>query len=218
MIMNTVIKMMVLSAIIVGVSTLTGCGHARTKLTDAQHRIAIDPTGLSARQYVRFQQALVASGKWIVVDRAMGMDAVMKEQNKEHVAQPERFADMQKYALWKEMMGIGAVAIGHADCFTKSGWLFKKNYNHCRLYGAIINTSTGEVMSTAEDEADTDSYEYRMAPEWNDLVSKLNDNFPKNFERNKDEQSLRDYQELAKEKAQRTKEELAKNPAAAGVQ
>lgn len=201
---------MTLAAVIVGVSTISGCATARTKWTDKTMRVMIDPDGIDANHYVKIQQALVDSGKWVVVDRGMGYNAIQKEQEREHRYETDRFLDREKFAHWGKLYGVGGIVVAHAQCQVKDGWIMKKNYPHCQQYLSIVDTNSGEVIAAVQDEADGGSYDYQMAPSWDDIVAKLNNAFPSHFEPNKDEKSLRDYKDLSQEEATRQREELAK--------
>lgn len=196
---------MILVAILTGVSTITGCATARTKWTDKTMRVMINPEGIDAKHYVKIQQALVASGKWIVVDRGEAYNAIEKEQEREHRTQTDRFLDREKFAHWGKLYGVGGIVVAHAQCMTKSGW-FKHSYPYCHQYLAIVDSNTGEVITTAEDTAEGSAYEHTLAPDWDDVVAKLNDSFPSHFEPNKDEKSLRDYKELSQEESTRQRE------------
>lgn len=197
---------------VIGVSTLTGCATPRTKWTDPTMRILIDPTNISAAHYARIRQALHQNNRFIVVDRADGYKAVIEEQEREHRSQSDRFMDKEKYAIWGRVYGVGAVVVANAQCITRDGW-FKHAYNHCRQSLAIVDARTSQVIAVGEAEADSGSYTYNEAPEWDEAVDKLVDNFPKNYEPNKDHQILRDYKDEAGEEAQRQKERLARETA-----
>lgn len=197
-----------LALVMVG-SSVTGCSTARTKWTDKTMRVMIDPDGIDANHYVKIQQALVESGKWVVVDRGMGYNAIQKEQEREHRFQTDRFLDKEKFAHWGKLYGVGGIVVAHAQCQVKDGWFLKKNYPHCQQYLAIVDTNSGEVISAVQDEADGGSYDYQLAPSWDDIVAKLNSAFPSHFVSNKDEKPLRDYKELSQEEATRQKEVVA---------
>lgn len=193
-------------ALFAGISTVTGCATARTKWTDKTMRVMIDPDGVEADHYVRIQEALVSSGKWVVVDRGMGYNAIQKEQEREHRGQSDRFLDREKFAHWGKLYGVGGIVVAHAQCQVKDGWFIKKNYPHCQQYLAIVDTNSGEVISAVQDEVDGGSYDYQLAPSWEEIVAKLNNAFPTHFETNKDDKILRDYKDVSQEEATRQKE------------
>lgn len=203
--MNRLVYHMILAAVVTGVSLLTGCSTARTKFTDPTLRVMIDPASLPAAHHARVQQALHRNGKFIVVDRSAGYLALKEEQNREHKTESDRFLDKEKYALYGKVYGVGSIVVGHVECVTQDGF-FRHAFNHCRQYLAIVDARSGEVITTAEGEADSGSYTYNEAPDWTDVVNDLADNFPKNYEPNKDHQILRDYKDLAAEEAQRMRE------------
>lgn len=195
-------------AFVVGMGSV-GCATPRTKWTDKTMRVMIDPEGVSAKHYVRIQQALMKSGKWVVVDRGMGYNAIKKEQEREHREQTDRFLDSEKFAHWGKLYGVGGVIVAHSSCIIRDG-LFKKNFPTCNQYVAIVDTNTGEVIAAAEGQAEGSSYDYDLAPSWDDVVADMEDAYPKNYQPNKDHKILRDYKELSHEEATRQKEELAR--------
>lgn len=207
--MKNLILSMTVATMVVGASTLTGCATARTKWTDKTMRVMIDPEGIDADHYVRIQQALVESGKWVVVDRSQGYNAIQKEQEREHRNQTDRFLDREKFAHWGKLYGVGGIVVAHAQCQVRDGWLFKHNYPKCQQYLAIVDSNSGEVISAVKDEVEGGSYDYELAPSWDDIVAKLNAAFPGHFEPNRDEKPLRDYKDLSKEEATRQKEIVA---------
>lgn len=205
-------KMIIIINILLALTAtmIEGCSSMpRTKWTDARMRVMIDPDSIDAANYVRISQALVASGKWIVVDRGAGFQALKKEQEGEHVQNPDRFLDREKFAHYGKLYGVGAVVIGHTQCVTKNSFLIRGQYASCQQDIAIINSNTGEIMATAEGSENTDRGEQDIAPSWSDTVAKLNDAYPKYFEKNKDEQPLEDYKQLSEEESKRMKDKVA---------
>jgi hypothetical protein len=190
---------------VIGV-TGTGCSHMpeRTKFSDKSMRVVVDPEGIDANNYVRIQQALVASGKWIVLDRSLAFKAIQAEQYRLHRSMNDRFEDREKYAIWGRMLGAGGVVVAHTQCQVKSG--FWSHYSHCQQSLQLVDSNTTEVIDSAEGDEDSSSDEYELAPSWRGIVAELNDNYPKRFEKNKDTQILLDYKDLAKEEAIRQKE------------
>lgn len=197
---------------IITISTLSsGCSSVRrTKFTDPVMRIAIDPTGIDANNYVRIQQALSETGKWIIVDRSLAFEAIIKEQQRQHRDMSDRFMDKEKYAIFGRLLGVGGIITAHNQCVLKKGF-WKKDYPVCRQYIAIVSTTSGEVIATAEGQSEGGSYEYTLAPSWQDVADKLADNYPSHYEENKDHRILKDYKNLSAEEALRQKEIVAKD-------
>lgn len=193
----------------------TGCAGKtpRTKFSDPVLRVMIDPDSLPANHHVRVQQALVASGKWIVVDRSDGLRAIVKEQNQLHRDSVDRFSDREKWARWGALLGIGGVVVGRVQCADKQSWFSGSKFSRCLEYLSVINASTGEVIAAVEVESDGESGEQNIAPSWEEAVAKLNDAYPTNYQPNKDTKILEDYRALSKEEAVRRKEEIAKEKA-----
>lgn len=174
----------------------------------------IDPDSIDPAHYVRIEQALVASGKWVVVDRAQGLRAIKKEQEELHVMNSDRFQNREKWAHWGKLYGVGGVVVANAQCLYKTPWLFGSKYIHCFQHLAIMSANTGEVIAAVENEENGDGGEWNIAPSWEDAVAKLNSAYPKNYEPNKDHKILDDYRALSKEEAVRKQEDLARTLAA----
>lgn len=192
----------------------------RSKWTDPSFRVAIDPTSLPVKDYVRVQQALVESGKFFVVDRGQGFNAVVKEQNIEHGVNKytayqskretlgfERFADKERYARIAKLYGVGAIIIGNVQCRNKTG--FWTHYSRCLQNLAIVNANTGEVVAAVEGEDDSAEMYYEdvvLASDWKDTVNKLNNSIPTNYSFEKYDSRMQLYREEVKEESQRERE------------
>lgn len=208
--MKTLLKY-ALAVILVGSSVMSGCaGIKRSKWSDKTMRVMINPEGIGAGHLVRIQQALVQSGKWVVIDRGMGYHAIQKEQEREHREQTDRFMDREKFAHWGKLYGVGGVVVAHAQCSYKRNWFTGNTYPYCQQYLAIIDTNTAEVISAVEDDSEGSAYETDIAPSWDDIVAKLNNAFPARFQPSKEEKTLTDYKDLSQEEATRQKEVLAR--------
>ena len=195
------------------VALLSACASTpRTKWTDKTMRVMIDPASVSAGDHVRIQQALIASGKWVVVDRADGLRAIKKEQESLHRNESDRFMDKEKWAHWGKLYGVGGVVIGKSQCTEKQTWFVGQKYSHCLQNLAIVDANTGEVITAIENVSEGEAGETSIANSWVESVAKLNDSYPKNYVPSKDSQILNDYRELSKEEAVRQKEELARQP------
>jgi hypothetical protein len=175
---------------------MVGCATARTKSSDPVMRIAIDAKSMPQASYVRLQRALVQSGKFVVVDRANGFRFIDNEQKLQH--NTDRFGNDEKYAEWGKMYGVGGVVIGIQNCQLRFGW--SGEYFRCMENLSLIDVTTGEAISVAEDMQDT---EYRIDnPSWDKAVDQMIDAFPKTFVTRDNlhqtvdySSSLRDYRE-----------------------
>ena len=183
---------------------LVSCASTpRTKWTDKGMRIMIDPDGIGADHFVRIQNALMRSKRFVVVDRGNAFKAIQKEQERTHVNQANRFNDYEKFAHWGELYGVGGVVSAHVQCYNSWTWYSENVRKECVQYLAIVDTNTSEVIVTAEDR--TYGFDIGIAPSWDDIVEKLVDNYPANFEPNKNNARLEYYRELSREKALRQK-------------
>lgn len=198
------------------VALATSCAGKtpRTRWTDKTMRVAIDPASIDAGNYVRIQQALVESGKWVVVDRAMAFRAIKAEQERLHRGEEDRFADKEKWAIWGRLLGVGGIVVAHTQCANKGSFWNDARYAHCHQFLSIVDSNTGEVMATAEDEQDGSNNEEQIAPPWADAVAKLNDAYPTHFQPNRDKPQLEQYRALAAEESQRQRERHQAAPAA----
>jgi hypothetical protein len=178
-------------------------------------RVMVDPDGLQARDYIRIVDALKQSGKWFVVDRRDGLRQIFKEQKMIHRDRADQFADPEKYSIWGRLFSVGAVVTGHVDCVRHNG--FFSASTKCKQYLAIVSTNSGEVLATSHaenDDAEIDYYgDIKIGSDWTDAVSELNDNFPKEFEKEKYDQGMRMFRAEAKEEAIRQKENVGHDKA-----
>lgn len=199
--MKTLLK---LSLLVVLAIYFTACSSAvkRTKYSDAAHRVMVDPDSINSSDYVRLTNALVSSGKWIVVDRAMGFQAVKKEQERLHQDESDRYDNAQKYAMWGKMYGVGGIIVANAQCQdfqTWSGFLYKK----CLLVLTFVDANTSEIIASIDDNYEGTVETYKFGSDWSAATEKLNDVFPKNFEPSKKTAELIQYEQVAKEEALR---------------
>lgn len=190
--------------------TTTGCAskQKRTKWTDPVMRVMIDPQSVDATDYVSIQYALHATGKWIIVDRNDGYEAIVKEQERIHRDMVDRFADREKYAHWGKLYGVGGVVVGHRRCVRKQTMILGSDYRDCRVHLAIINANTGEVLSAASGKERLDGWD--STPTFEEVADTVTDQFPKHFEPNKNAESLERYKDISKEEAIRQKEQKAR--------
>lgn len=189
----------------------------RTKWTDKNLRVMIDPDKIDSDDYFKLQTALVQSDNFTVVDRAAAFKAVEKEQERLHRDQVDRFEDKEKWAHWGKLYGIGAVVVPHQECtrVQSGGWSHPGPRNKCYQYLSIVDANTGEVISMIENLAFGDELQniYSVKghnPPWNEAVAKLMDAYPKKFGNERYHPVLQTYQSVSKEEAIRQKEETAK--------
>jgi hypothetical protein len=213
--MKTLLKLGILSIAIIGV----GCSHGlpkRTKWSDKNLRVLIDPTQLDKDNYVKLQKALVQSGNFTVVDRRDGWAAIKAEQERLHRNEVDRYADKEKWAHWGKLYGVGAIVIPANECtrVTSRGFLKPGPGLRCHQSLSIVDANTGEVVVMVEEEAVSDRMEniysnQYLVPSWDDAVEKLADAYPKRFEAQAYHPILENYRNLSEEEALRQKEKTA---------
>lgn len=190
----------------------TGCSSTRTKWNDPQMRTMIDSDSISSDHYVRIAQALVETGKFSVVDRASGLRAIKKEQNVVHRLQPERYMDKEKWAHWGKLYSVGSIIVPHVQCRTESSfWNREKAERVCQQSLMVVHANTGEIMLMVDGKNSAPlSYDLTwIAPDWNDVVEKLADKYPADWEKRYPEEKLRLYQGVSEEEAKKQKREIA---------
>lgn len=195
---------------------LVGCSSnpVRSQWTDKNMRIMIDPDSLNSSDYVDIQNALVQENKFMVVDRSNGFKAIKAEQERLHRNESDRYSDRQKWAHWGKMYGVGAIVVGHSQCFKKKKlFSFYSTVDACKQYLSLIDANTGEVIVAVDGLSETPAegnnfgYEsFKQPQSWQNVVSKFVDAYPKNYKAQYYSEGLLRYQEISKEEAQRQKD------------
>lgn len=177
----------------------------RTRFTDRQMRLMVDPASISVENYVRLQTALVQQQMWTVLDRKAGLDAVKKEQEDLHKNQSERYEDKEKFARWGKLYGVGSVLVGHTQCFYKKRFFSLESKGYwCDQMLNLVDANSGEVVLGVEGGQFTDGPS--VAPDWKEIVEKLADIYPKKFERQPSSERLESYKLESEEAAKRVQE------------
>ena len=198
--------------ILIGVLLVSACASTpppRTKWSDPVMRLMIDPDSIDAKNYARIQSALVSSGKWTVIDRNSGFKALILEQERQHRLQNDRFDNKEKYAIWGKLYGVGGIVIAHNQCSPQFRWL-KGNFMSCVQGLAILSANTGEILASIENEAEADYIIYgemEQVPAWDNAVEKLNNAFPKRFEKQQYTPEMLNFRAEAQEEAVRQQEQ-----------
>ena len=145
-----------------------------------------------------------------MIDRAQGMQAVIKEQERLHRNQTDRFEDKEKWAHWGKLYGVGAIVVAHAQCYkNKTWWNNTQSRNYCQQFLSLVDANTGEVIVAVEganDAPDTIEAQFQVAPDWDEVTQKFVESYPKEYVPRSYAESLQNYQGLSAEEAQRQKE------------
>lgn len=175
---------------------LASCATKRTRYSDKNMRVMVDPNGLSHTDYMNLQSALVQANIWTVLDRSAGLQAVKKEQENLHQTQHDRYEDQEKFAHWGKLYGVGAVIVAHSECQNRPNtWNITELKNYCRLFINLVDANTGEVIVAVQEE---DSAPFMARPEWDDAVAELGDEYPKYFKEVKLHDKLLEYKQESK--------------------
>lgn len=190
-----------------------GCSSVpKTKWTDKNMRIMVDPDSIDVANYVEVQTALVKTGKFMVIDRASAYKAAQKEQERLHKTEGDRFEDKEKWAHWGKMYGVGAIVVGHIQCVHEMTW-YGGQRQTCRQFLSMVDANTGEVFLAVDGEASINeesniqqmAYNY-VAPSWEKIVIQLADAYPANFVAEHYSGPALQYQQISAEHAQRQRE------------
>lgn len=172
---------------------LCSCATKRTKYSDKNMRVMVDPSGLNMTDYTNLQTALVQSNVWTVLDRSRGLAAVKTEQERLHQHDHDRHDPREKFAHWGKLYGVGAVIVAHSECHNRPNqWNITELRNYCRLFLNLVDANTGEVIVAVNDE---DKAPFMSNPEWDEIVEGLVDAYPKYFEKMKLNDKLLEYKE-----------------------
>ena len=185
---------------------ITSCSspEKKTKYSDKNMRIMVDPDSLKVKDFVRLQTELVKSDVWTVIDRGAGYKATLKEQNRLHRRKSDRFDDREKFAHWGRLFGVGAIIVGHTQCrYGTRFWGGSKKYNICYQAINLVVANTGEVVVGVDGESLANIGE---TPNWEETVEKLIEIYPKHFTPSKITERLNRYKEESKEHSTRQKE------------
>ncbi|MGK5085337.1 hypothetical protein WDW37_18785 [Bdellovibrionota bacterium FG-1] len=185
---------------------LVGCSTVRTKYSDINMRVMIDPDSIDEANYAELTHALVHSNKWTIVDRGAGFKALKREQERQHRGENDRFDNKEKWSHWGKLYGVGSVVVGRADCQTETSSIFKADsYLLCTHYLSIIDTNTGEIISSvkAKSEGENGSTQARRLPTpiWDEAVQKLNESYPEHFLSHEYHERVKEYQVESKSRA-----------------
>lgn len=182
----------------------------RTRYSDKNMRVMIDPDSISIENYVRIQKALVENGAFAIIDRSNGMNAIKKEQERLHRNEVDRFADREKWAHWGRLYGVGAIVVAHDQCYNKSSfWNPQQVVRKCDQFLTLIDANTGEVIVAVEGKGEAPAVVeggVPIVPSWDEITEKLVNAYPKNFEFKPYTKTLVEYQDLSEEAAKRQRE------------
>lgn len=188
---------------------MTGCSSIpKTKWTDKNMRVMIDPDSIDEENYVQIQHSLVKSNKFTVVDRTRGMAALKKEQERLHKTEEDRYADKDKWAHWGKMYGVGTIIVAHTQCQRNHDMFNRtKIYLECRQFLSMVDSNTGEIFLAVDgSNSGPSSYDLsHMAPDWDEVVASMVESYPKEFRNENYAKTITDYQDVSKENAIRNR-------------
>lgn len=199
--------------LLVAVINLAACSHAvvRDLSTDPELRVLLDPR-IPVEQYVQIQRALVQSGKFEMVDRRDGFEAMIREQDLQfRSGYADRFSDREKWAHIGKAYGAAAIITAHASCYQKKTWLGRFD-RYCKQTLFFINGVTGKIEFAVNGENHEEWTADFTAPDWDETVEKAVAAYPKYFEPRKISPMLDQYMDQSEEyaKRERAKQEEAK--------
>lgn len=195
----------ILSVLVLMSVGLVGCGGPqvrRTLETDHMLRVLIDPR-IDASNYVQIRRALVQSGKFEVVDRRDGFEALIREQDLQfRSSYSDRFSDREKWAHIGKAYGAAGIITAHADCYQdKSFWGEYRKY--CKQNLSFINGSTGVVEFAVSGLNSEPWVASHTVPDWDAVVAKAVDTYPEYFKPRVVKYPLNQYMDQSEELSKR---------------
>lgn len=184
---------------------LAGCSTARTKFNDPVMRLIVAPEGLNEENYTKVSLALMNTGKFRILDRGLGYEALKNEQDRQHKNESDRYESTEKWALYAKLHGAGGVALATQVCQRSNSFWTDIYYLKCIQIIRIINASTSEIISIVENKVEGKAGECSLGVSWEETAWKLADSFPEQFEKNKDSDELNAYRKIAEESAAKVK-------------
>lgn len=184
---------------------LSACSskEVRTKFSDKNMRLMIDPDKVDESQHVRLQTALVKSDRWTIVDRKDAYSAIKKEQEREHRQENDRFSDSEKWSHWGQLYGVGAILVPHVDCYQRQNLFSARLSKVCSQFLRLVDANTAEVILAVEANSTSTDFE---TPDWNEAVERLGDAYPEFFTETKISERLERYKKLSEQRALAQKE------------
>lgn len=146
------------------------------KWTAPEMRVAVYAPYTSEMAQAQIEEAIQMTGKFWIVSRGDGLDAIFKEQEMTHREQMDRFENREKWAHWGKAHGVGAIIFGREKCnevISFGGGIFKR----CQQSLSMIDATSGEILATALEIADGEVD--GLAPSWNEVSDKLMKRIPK---------------------------------------
>lgn len=184
---------------------LMACSSTPTKYNQRVMRIMVDPDSLPQTHYIRVVQSLMQSGKWTVVDRARGWQAVKEEQQRLHKDEHDRYEDEEKWAMWGKMYGVGGVVIANAQCEQRYTRLIHSEYLACLQTLSLVDSNTSEIIMSISHEQEGDVGQIYIPPSWDGAVASFNKSFPSGYKAKNYESNLKEYAQDAKKNAEENK-------------
>lgn len=185
-------------------SCASGPKVVRSKETDAQLRVFVDPDILP-EHHVQIVRALVQTGHYDVVSRNEAFTAVLREQERQHGFSARRYNPKERWAWVQEFYGASAVISARPTCVQKQSWTGRWKH-FCKQEISLINASTGQVIVAVAGENEEDYVAAYSVPDWDAVVQKMTDEYPKYFEPRIVKAPLDQYMLQSEERAKREQE------------
>lgn len=202
--------------VLIAIGFLLGCSTSekRTKWTDKNMRLMIDPDSIGAGDYVSVQTAFVKQGSFTIVDRSSGFKAIKSEQERTHRNEEDRYAAKERWSQWGKLYGVGAIVVGHSQCYRAKPWFSQySTVNRCKQFLSLVDSNTGEVIVAVDGEIDSpatvDGGSFSTPPDWTETVEKLIEIYPKDFKPQYYSDKLENYRAVSEEEAKRQREATA---------
>lgn len=192
-----------------------GCSSTkviRRQSNDGMLRVILDPQ-IPVNHYVQIRRALVESGKFEVIDRRDGFAAAVREQDIQfRSGYQNRFSDQEKWAHIGKMYGARGIITAHPQCYQKKHPLWGDLRRYCKQDLTFIDGVTGKVEFAVSGENDEVWTAEWTVPDWDDVVAKAVEAYPKYFKPREIEPMLQQYMDQSEEHAKREREVILRMP------
>jgi len=174
----------------------------RTPENDAMQRILIDPA-IPVEHYTEIKAALVESGKFEIVDRTDGFEAMVREQELEFRSKhSNRFSEREKYMHIGRAYGARGIVTARASCFQRTNF-WGKFVKTCKQTLFFVDGYTGKVEFAVRGENSEEWVVGYTVPDWNDVVERAIGEYPKYFKPIKEDRILKAYKDQSEELSRR---------------
>lgn len=174
----------------------------RDKHSDPLFYVFIEPIRSKHEDYVGLRRALLATGRFRILERGSNFYSSLSEQDRQHKQFSNRFRDDLKYAWLKEMMGARGMIEVNSRCNQTQKWT-GAFVRLCEITVTLIDINFSEAVVSVADQIEVPWLNGTEILDFTDVAQKLSESIPETFKPFLVKQPLKDYQEVSEERAKR---------------